>query len=629
MKGAAGTGGSSWNGMGLRGAVLPRRGDSMEKSAGRRSAGRGSEGRVRAKPADADCIRRAFASVLRGSRSAARIRKRIRRPADLIPFCSVADPAEGLVPMRPWPHVLSLLDWWDAHDRTVLVKSRQMGVSWAIALYALHMLAFRGEARVALSLNYKQEEAAQLLRRMRILWASLVTAKVPVPDVRWSEERAVFSNGSLAIALPVTGASGAGHSASLLVVDEAALIPGLEDVWPAVSQGLERGRIHMISTPRGDSNFFARIVAASREGCGPFAYRRLHYSEHPDKDPGTERGRAWLAARKAELSERDFAREHECEFVRSGASYFDDGTIRIARSTCRGPLAVAWGGRLKLWVPRAGVACGGQGPAWRCGGPDAESASGGTAPGWPEEAASGGAVPGGRKEEAATGGAIPERKEEAAGKAAHGPGGAAGSGGARVPEARMPDGDPGGCAIVRRAGSFVIGADAAEGLEDGDRSAAVVLDRRTGEQVAAYHARAGVTEYAEDLVRLARMFDDAWLAIEANNHGHAVCAWVYRHCGYRRVLRDSRSAEGALGAPAGRLGITTTAAGKTAMLAAVEAAIREGRLVIRDGHLADELSAFIRLPGGGCGAGPGSHDDRVIALMLAQEARESRQPRCG
>jgi hypothetical protein len=175
---------------------------------------------------------------------------------------------------------------------------------------------------------------------------------------------------------------------------------------------------------------------------------------------------------------------------------------------------------------------------------------------------------------------------------------------------------------------ILIGADCAEGLADGDASAAVAVDDATGQQVAAYHARVGVTEYAEDLHRLARMLGDAWIAVEANNHGHAVASWLWHHLGYRRVFREVRRDEGSLAPPSARLGLLTTVASKPAMLAAYSEAVKVGRFVALDAGLVAEMGSFLCLPGGGYGAAPGRNDDRVMGAALCQAGRGQHTPRC-
>ena len=458
--------------------------------------------------------------------------------ADLIPHVRILNVEEtDLSPMESWPLTVSLLtEFWPRNRRTVILKPRQMGVSWAFALYCLHHCGWT-PYRVIGSLNYTREAAAELIRRMRVLWSTL--SDNLRPRAEWAVEHVEFANGSRVVSLATKDIAGAGLTFSIVGIDEAGLVAGLEDIWASVLPAVDKGQLHIFSTARGDSNKFAKLVQAARGGDKTFRLWHIHWSERPDRDQATEQGRAWLAARKTELSEREFAREYEGEFTRPGSAYFDDETIKRIRAACAAPAEVQMRGHLALWLPTKEIT----------------------------------------------------RR-------------------------------------LRAGETFCIGADVAEGLEDGDFSAAIVLNRRTGEQVAAYHAHVGVTDYAEDLVSLAKIFGKAWLAIEANNHGHAVCAWVYRHLRYRKVYRESTAGEGGLAAPRARLGVLTTSSSKPAMLAAVEDGVRRGGIIVRDAGLAEELSTYLCLADGEYGAAPGSHDDRVTGLMLAQYGRSRPTPRC-
>ncbi|MBE7462282.1 MAG: hypothetical protein HS116_02205 [Planctomycetes bacterium] len=449
----------------------------------------------------------------------------------LLPYVRILDPhKEELVPFEAWPLTVELLDsFWPSNRRTIILKARQLGVSWAFALYALHHAGWTPHRTVG-SVNKTKEDAAELIRRMRILWSTLPGHLRPAAN--WSNQHAEFANGSRVVCTATTDVAGAGLTFSLLGCDEAGLIPDLDALWPSLLPAVEKGQFHVFSTPRGDSGKFAELCMTSRGGNGPFAFRQLNWWERPDRDQETEQGRKWLADRKAELSARDFAREYECQFQRPGTAYFDDETIKGARANCAAPIDRLWGGRLAIFKrPQAGRA-------------------------------------------------------------------------------------------------YVIGADVAEGLEDGDYSAACVLDKHSGEEVAAYHAHLGVTPYAEDLVRLAKLYNLAWLAVEANNHGHAVCAWAYQHLRYKRLLRESREAEGRIASENRfRLGVVTSVSSKPAMLAAFEHALRKGQIILRDAAAVEELSTFLCLAGGAYGAAPGQHDDRVMARVLAHHARGRRAPK--
>lgn len=458
---------------------------------------------------------------------------KITSPAELIPYCKVPDArgeGYGMVPMKPWPHILRLLDWWSANKRTLCKKSRQMGVTWAAVLDDLYYCGWNSH-RTVFYLNYNQEAAAEAIFKMKILWDSLPAELRPAAE--FGTNKAVFADGSRVMALPVTDMAGAGYTPNRIRIDEAALIKDLHKTWPAVSQGCEHGSIHLFSSARKEGAFFSALVSSAKTGNGLWAYRFLHYSEHPDKDPNTEKGRKWLADRKAELSRKDFEREHEGIDERPGNCYFDDETVQAVRAGCVEPIEQLWGGRLLIYErPRPGQI-------------------------------------------------------------------------------------------------YVGGSDVAEGLSEGDFSATALMNKRTGKQVAAYHGHVAVNQYAEDLVRLAKLYNRAWLAIEANNHGHAVCSWAYHHCRYRRLLRENKEGEGQLGAVRQqRLGVLTTAASKPAMLSELEHGLSKGGIQVADKSAAEELSTYLILEGGGYGAAPGAYDDRVIALMLAQYARARRIPKC-
>lgn len=460
----------------------------------------------------------------------------ILNAADLIPFVRVLNPkGEDLQQMERWPLAVELLQkFWPENKRSIIIKARQLGVSWDFALYALFHLGWK-RYRTLGSVNYNQEVAGELIARMRVLWESMPLSLRPRVRGEWSDKHVEFENGSRAIALATKNVSGAGYTFSMMGIDEAGLIENLGDNWAALLPAVEHGELHLFSTPREDTNKYAEIIKSARAGTSSFKLRECQWWERPDRDQNTEQGRAWLAARKSELTPQEFDREYGLQFARSGSCYFRSELVKRLRAKCRQPEQIIWGGRLRLFAPLSQLAI-----------------------------------------------------------------------------------EPN-----------VIGADVAEGLEGGDYSSAGLMRRRSGEMLATYHGHVDTTEYAEDLVHLGQIGGNAWMGIEANNHGHAVCNWVYKHLRYRRVLRENREAEGNMGAQsASRLGILTTTSTKPAMLAETEHGLEKDTIHIYDAGVIEELESFRRLPGGGYGAAGTAHDDRVMMLLLTQNARGRHIPRC-
>jgi phage terminase large subunit-like protein len=75
-----------------------------------------------------------------------------------------------------------------------------------------------------------------------------------------------------------------------------------------------------------------------------------------------------------------------------------------------------------------------------------------------------------------------------------------------------------------------------------DYSVAQVLRRDNGHQVAEIRYRADVDEFADDLARLGRLYNDAIIAIERNGPGTAVLTQLkntmgYPHASGGRIIR--------------------------------------------------------------------------------------------
>ena len=72
---------------------------------------------------------------------------------------------------------------------------------------------------------------------------------------------------------------------------------------------------------------------------------------------------------------------------------------------------------------------------------------------------------------------------------------------------------------------YVIGADPAEGNPTSDDSALTVLDRQTGEEVAALAGKLQPSTLAAHADAIGAWYNKAPLLVERNNHGHAVLLW--------------------------------------------------------------------------------------------------------
>ncbi len=163
---------------------------------------------------------------------------------------------------------------------------------------------------------------------------------------------------------------------------------------------------------------------------------------------------------------------------------------------------------------------------------------------------------------------------------------------------------------------YLIAVDTAEGLvrtdpkvdekaRFGDWSTGVIYDRRTGEHVATLRAHLPPWELARALISIGSQFNLAWIAVERNNHGHAVIQGLYQQ-GYRRIY---------IGVDR-KLGWLTTSASRPMALDLLEDAHRRGFWRSNDRDLLGEMETFIVTDVGRSEAARGTHDDLVMAAAI-------------
>ncbi len=173
-----------------------------------------------------------------------------------------------------------------------------------------------------------------------------------------------------------------------------------------------------------------------------------------------------------------------------------------------------------------------------------------------------------------------------------------------------------GCISVYRepepGAAYVIGGDTAG--DGSDFFVGQVVDVATGEQVCTLRGRLDEDQYARQMFCLGRWYNWALLAVEANFSAYP--ARELHRLGYPsqyvRPRKDGRSPG---------YGFLTTALTRPLILAGLAEVVREHTAWLHDPDTVRELLAFVRNRRGRMEAGPGAHDDCVIALAIAYYVR--------
>jgi hypothetical protein len=160
---------------------------------------------------------------------------------------------------------------------------------------------------------------------------------------------------------------------------------------------------------------------------------------------------------------------------------------------------------------------------------------------------------------------------------------------------------------------YLVAVDTAGGGAEGDFAAVQVIDLATGLQCAELRERLGTLELARVSAGLAREFGNATIAVERNNHGHAVLAYLDSMERYPRVYAQD-----------GVAGWLTTAGSKPGMISRLGALLSEQPELFYSRRLLTECRTFITGANGRMGAASGSHDDCLMAMAVAQAVRVER-----
>ena len=192
------------------------------------------------------------------------------------------------LPFDLWPAQRRTLRTIERERLTIVLKARQLGLTWLCLGFALWLLIFHPAAAVLL-FSRRDDEAIYMLgdERLKGMYARLpdwMRALAPVStsnDHEWS-----LATGSVARAFPTS--AGDSYTASLAIVDEADLVPDLGRLMRAVKPTIDGGG-RMVLLSRSDksnpNSEFKRIYRAAKAGESPWAAVFLPWHVRPERSP--------------------------------------------------------------------------------------------------------------------------------------------------------------------------------------------------------------------------------------------------------------------------------------------------------------------------------------------------------
>jgi hypothetical protein len=242
-------------------------------------------------------------------------------------YCFIQHPQRGRIQFNLYPFQDKVLHLWKDNPYSIVLKSRQLGISTLAAGYSLWLMIFHQDKNI-LCIATTQETAKNMITKIRFMYDSL-PSWLKVPCEENNKLTLKLANGSQAKAKSSNSDAARSEAVSLLVVDEAAFIENISETWASAQQTLATGGgAIVLSTPYGTGNWFHQTWVRAENQENDFLPVRLPWQVHPERD------QSWRDKQDELLGDpRLAAQECDCDFSTSGDVVFYNEFLEFYEKT--------------------------------------------------------------------------------------------------------------------------------------------------------------------------------------------------------------------------------------------------------------------------------------------------------
>ena len=259
-------------------------------------------------------------------------------------YCYIQHPQRGRIQFNLYPFQEKVLTLMRDNPYSIILKSRQLGISTLTAGYSLWMMIFHKDKNI-LCIATKQETAKNMVTKVKFMYENLPSwLKVDTDENNKLNLR--LKNGSQVKATSASSDAGRSEAVSLLLIDEAAFIDNIGEIWASAQQTLATGGgCIALSTPYGTGNWFHQTWTRAESSENEFLPIKLPWYVHPERD------QKWRDRQDELLGDpRMAAQECDCDFNTSGDIVFYPEYIEFyEKSYIKDPLEKR-GADQNLWV---------------------------------------------------------------------------------------------------------------------------------------------------------------------------------------------------------------------------------------------------------------------------------------
>ena len=189
----------------------------------------------------------------------------------------IQHPIKGKIPFDLYDFQEKTVNEFQDNRFNIILKARQLGISTITAGYSLWMMTFHSDKNI-LVIATKQDVAKNLVTKIRVMHANLPS---------WLIQECVednilnlrYKNGSQVKAVSSGPEAARSEALSLLILDEAAFIDKIDEIWTAAQQTLATGGDSIVlSTPNGVGNWFHKQWMGAEDGTNEFNTITVSYT---------------------------------------------------------------------------------------------------------------------------------------------------------------------------------------------------------------------------------------------------------------------------------------------------------------------------------------------------------------
>ena len=198
-------------------------------------------------------------------------------------YCYIQHPQRGRIQFNLYPFQERVLGLFKDNPYSIILKSRQLGISTLTAAYSLWTMLFHKDKNV-LCIATKQETAKNMVTKVKFMYENL-PSWLSIDYIENNKLTLRLNNGSQIKATSASSDAGRSEAVSLLLIDEAAFIENIGEIWASAQQTLATGGgCIALSTPYGTGGWFHQTWVKAESKENEFLPIKLPWFVHPERD---------------------------------------------------------------------------------------------------------------------------------------------------------------------------------------------------------------------------------------------------------------------------------------------------------------------------------------------------------